>query len=153
MTAKEKELTAALKAILKEFTEVINEVDGECEESGSWMQSIRQAEKALGIPADKAYHHPYTEAKEAEYEYNFENVVFLQGNDPDTIEALDCLDKGEDEALQYLINTYYHSRHHELIKQHTPGETDTVYDNSHGFIMTYNQRFGYIGLVKRITER
>jgi len=78
----------------------------------------------------------------------FQEIVFLQAYE--AYEVLDILDKdGEEKALKYLIQ--WDHGEGEYIKNTGIGKDDTIYKKGN-YIMSYNIRLGYIGLISKIEE-
>lgn len=74
----------------------------------------------------------------------YENVVFAQSDDAD--EPLEILsEKGEEEAIEYLAQWHYPGEH-ETNDELQAGSSDTVFESDDGYILTYNNGLGYIGL-------
>ena len=81
---------------------------------------------------------------EDDSEGGYENVVSMQGDDAE--EALDILDEhGEEAAIEHLKQWHYPGEH-EVVSEIGSGIQDTVYETEDGYILTYNNRDGYIGL-------
>jgi hypothetical protein len=74
----------------------------------------------------------------------YEDVIFLQDSSAD--EVLDILNnEGKDEALNFLIQWHYPGEH--MMRDNVgSGDSDSIYKKD-GYIMSWNSRIGYIGLV------
>lgn len=82
--------------------------------------------------------------KKAQMSGQYENVVFAQGDD--AAEPLRILEtQGEQAALEYLTQ-WHNPGEHETRNDVGAGESDRSYRQGQ-YIMTYNERLGYIGLV------
>lgn len=74
----------------------------------------------------------------------YENVVFMQGHDAE--EALEILNThGEEAAIEHLKQWHYPGEH-EIVPEIGAGTQDTVHETDDGYILTYNNPLGYIGL-------
>lgn len=74
-------------------------------------------------------------------------IVFMQGDDAK--EALDILEKkGEKAALQYLKDWDYGKEMEHTAIEKPWGNDDELYEED-DYVMSYNTRLGYIGLVRR----
>lgn len=74
-------------------------------------------------------------------------IVFMQGDD--AVEPLGILDsKGEEDALAYLKDwDYGKEMEHSPVEQPWSDEDDTYEEDD--YIMSWNSRIGYIGLVRK----
>jgi len=75
----------------------------------------------------------------------YKEIIFLQGEE--ATEALEILEKeGENAAFQYLLQ--WHCGESPIIEGNSPfGNTDKLFYREH-FIMCYNNKVGYIGLIE-----
>lgn len=74
----------------------------------------------------------------------YEQIVFLDGSDAE--EPLRLLyEEGEDAALEYLMHWHYPGEH-DALSIPGYGTSDDIYEKD-GYIMSWNTRLGYIGLV------
>jgi hypothetical protein len=97
-------------------------------------------EKQLGVKGKKK---PKSEAVEDE---KYQNVIFMQGDD--AIEPLKILDdKGVEDAVEYLAQWDYGEG--EVIDW--PAGTNDDYEEVGEYIIMWNSRLGYIGMVKKMT--
>ena len=77
-----------------------------------------------------------------------ERIVFMQGDGAD--EALSRLDEeGIDGALEYLKSWHYPGEH-ETSEETSAGTSDHTHETDDGYILTWNNRIGYIGLEYRV---
>lgn len=73
----------------------------------------------------------------------FENIVFLQGEEAnEVLQMLDII--GVEQTLNYLQNLHFSNEH--TIIEDPSSDNDEKYSKD-GYLMTWNTRLGYIGLV------
>ena len=74
----------------------------------------------------------------------YERVVFAQTDDAD--EPLSILDSdGEDAAIEYLAE-WHNPGEHETAEELSAGSSDQTFESDDGYILSWNQGLGYIGL-------
>ena len=77
----------------------------------------------------------------------YENIIFLQDSNAD--EAMTILDEQGEEALfQHLLQWDYGDSPTETRPDQPWGNSDTVKNYPDGYIMSYNTRHGYCGLIR-----
>lgn len=77
-------------------------------------------------------------------------IVFLQGEE--AIEPLHILDdKGEDAAVEYLSQWDYGGEMEHSPEEQPWGEDDETFEKD-DYVMSWNSRLGYIGLVRKVKE-
>lgn len=76
----------------------------------------------------------------------YERVVFLDSSSEDADELLELLnDEGEDVVIDRLAEHHY-SGEHETADELARGSSDDWYEDDDGYILTWNNGLGYIGL-------
>lgn len=77
-------------------------------------------------------------------------IVFLQGDEAE--EPLKILrDDGEKAALKYLTDWDYGKEMEHSPVEQPWGDDDDIYEDE-DYVMSYNQKLGYIGLVRRVVK-
>ena len=77
-----------------------------------------------------------------------EHLVFVQGDE--AIEPLSILNtEGPEATVDYLAG-WNNSKSQEEADEPAAGSSDNTYETEGGFILTWNDRLGYIGLERRI---
>jgi hypothetical protein len=77
-------------------------------------------------------------------------IVFLQGeNAEEPLKILD--DKGEDAAIKYLEQWDYGSEMEHTPEEQPWGDGDETFEKD-DYVMSWNSRLGYIGLVRKVKE-
>ena len=78
-----------------------------------------------------------------------ERIVFMQGDEAS--KALDILETfGLKDAVEYLAQ-WHNPGSQEEADEPAAGSSDSTYETEDGFILTWNDSLGYIGLERRIT--
>ena len=73
----------------------------------------------------------------------YQRIVFMQGDE--ATEPLDILNRdGVDAAIEYLAQ--WDMEPGESFDEPASGESDDVHETDDGYRMSWNQRYGYIGL-------
>lgn len=85
---------------------------------------------------------------ERQIEENYENVLFMQGDD--ATEPLEILnDEGEEAALEFMKQFYDSNETYQKMENTGAGTSDKIFKKG-GFILIYNTRIGYVGLVHKL---
>lgn len=79
----------------------------------------------------------------------YENVVFAQGEE--ATEPFEILAKEGEEAVIEYLSQWHDCGKHMTHNKPSRGSTDTFYE-ADGFILSWNHRFGYIGLEHKLNE-
>ena len=79
-----------------------------------------------------------------------ERIIFLQNESEELDTAFAFLDEeGPEGAIGYLSGWHYPGEH-ETAEEPGGGTSDHTHENADGYILTWNNRLGYIGLECRV---